>query len=624
MPRLVVSGPATSPPSDIAKKILAALEMRRKYLRFAQETVVPSCERSNAVTACYGGIFAIDKSFVAFIPSWAAFLADTEALNSLSHQADAQNFALRRLLTLEQKFRLHCSLLGTDHTGNSTKERSDLYRCTKVDVHCHAASGPTAKELLLFIQEKVTKFPSDVVGVNPMTRQPKTIAEVFSDLRRSTFRGDLDMDDLSISSLDVQAGPSLFNRFDQFNSKYNPFGTSELRALFLKTDNDMGGRYFAELLHRTFRRIERQKTTFTEFRLSIYGRHKDEWNRLAKWLTSHGMAHPVNRWVIQVPRLYSVFKQSGDVCSFEEMLRNIFEPLWEVSSRPETNPLLSHILNDVSGFDSVDNESEMETDQVVHLPPSQWTAPHNPPFQYYMYYMWANITTLNLYRRAKGLSTFSFRPHCGESGDPDHMVCAFLLAESVGHGIALRKRNVMQYLFYLSRIGMGITPLSNNALFCKYEDNPFPTFFRRGLNVTLSTDGPLQFHHTQEPLVEEYSTALKYWQLSVVDACEIARNSVLISNFSSARKAQWLGPLFDLGSAVGNCPERSRVPDHRIAFRYEVFHEECDYLESRAGERIPGGRFMHEAPQEEFIAVERSGKTRDQLIQEKAMPMGRL
>jgi AMP deaminase len=286
--------------------------------------------------------------------------------------------------------------------------------------------------------------------------------------------------------------------------------------------------------------------------------------------------------------------------------------------------LLSHILNDVSGFDSVDNESEMETDQVVHLPPSQWTAPHNPPFQYYMYYMWANITTLNLYRRAKGLSTFSFRPHCGESGDPDHMVCAFLLAESVGHGIALRKRNVMQYLFYLSRIGMGITPLSNNALFCKYEDNPFPTFFRRGLNVTLSTDGPLQFHHTQEPLVEEYSTALKYWQLSVVDACEIARNSVLISNFSSARKAQWLGPLFDLGSAVGNCPERSRVPDHRIAFRYEVFHEECDYLESRAGERIPGGRFMHEAPQEEFIAVERSGKTRDQLIQEKAMPMGRL
>lgn len=52
-----------------------------------------------------------------------------------------------------------------------------------------------------------------------------------------------------------------------------------------------------------------------------------------------------------------------------------------------------------------------------------------------------------------------------------------------------------------------MSPLSNNALFLDYERNPFPTFFQRGLNVSLSTDDPLQFHFTKEPLIEEYSVA---------------------------------------------------------------------------------------------------------------------
>lgn len=72
-----------------------------------------------------------------------------------------------------------------------------------------------------------------------------------------------------------------------------------------------------------------------------------------------------------------------------------------------------------------------------------------------------------------------------------------------------------------------MSPLSNNALFLTYERNPLPDFFKVGLNVSLSTDDPLQFHFTkvcthvwgfaiggwlkiifaQEPLLEEYSVA---------------------------------------------------------------------------------------------------------------------
>jgi len=39
-----------------------------------------------------------------------------------------------------------------------------------------------------------------------------------------------------------------FHRFDKFNAKYNPIGESQLREVFLKTDNFNNGKYFAELM----------------------------------------------------------------------------------------------------------------------------------------------------------------------------------------------------------------------------------------------------------------------------------------------------------------------------------------------------------------------------------------
>lgn len=82
-----------------------------------------------------------------------------------------------------------------------------------------------------------------------------------------------------------------------------------------------------------------------------------------------------------------------------------------------------------------------------------------------------------------------------------------MTCENISHGINLRKSPVLQYLYYLGRIGLAMSPLSNNSLFLDYHKNPFPVFFARGLNVSLSSDDPLQIHLTKEPLVEEYSVA---------------------------------------------------------------------------------------------------------------------
>ena len=87
--------------------------------------------------------------------------------------------------------------------------------------------------------------------------------------------------------------------------------------------------------------------------------------------------------------------------------------------------------------------------------------------------------------------TFAFRPHCGEAGDMEHLAAGFLLAKGINHGLNLQKSPALQYLYYLAQIGISMSPLSNNLLFLEYDKNPFPRFFKKGLNVTLSTDDPL-------------------------------------------------------------------------------------------------------------------------------------
>lgn len=70
-----------------------------------------------------------------------------------------------------------------------------------------------------------------------------------------------------------------------------------------------------------------------------------------------------------------------------------------------------------------------------------------------------------------------------------------------------------------------MSPLSNNSLFLDYHRNPFPVFFLRGLNVSLSTDDPLQIHLTKEPLVEEYSIAASVSDdVSIMQSCQTANH----------------------------------------------------------------------------------------------------
>ena len=94
--------------------------------------------------------------------------------------------------------------------------------------------------------------------------------------------------------------------------------------------------------------LEDSKYQMAEYRISVYGRYgvydggvkqevrflknsweqsqsnrsADEWEKLAAWVCDNKVFSPNVRWLVQVPRLYTVYKQSGIINNFEDLLRS--------------------------------------------------------------------------------------------------------------------------------------------------------------------------------------------------------------------------------------------------------------------------------------------------------------
>ncbi|XP_073059310.1 probable AMP deaminase isoform X2 [Primulina eburnea] len=505
------------------------------------------------------------------VPSSTTFFTDMHYLLKVMSIGNVRSACHHRLRFLEEKFRLHLLVTADrEFVAQKSAPHRDFYNIRKVDTHVHHSACMNQKHLLRFIKSKLRKEPDEVVIYRD--GQYLTLKEVFDSL-------DLTGYDLNVDLLDVHADKSTFHRFDKFNLKYNPCGQSRLREIFLKQDNLIQGRFLAEVTKQVLSDLEASKYQLAEYRISIYGRKQSEWDQLASWFVNNCIYSENAVWLIQLPRLYNVYRSMGTVTSFQNILDNIFVPLFEVTVDPNSHPHLHLFLLQVVGFDIVDDESKPERRPTKHMPhPSEWTNDFNPAFSYYAYYCYANLYTLNKLREVKGLPIIRFRPHCGEAGDVDHLAAGFLLCHNISHGINLRKSPVLQYLYYLAQIGLAMSPLSNNSLFLDYHRNPFPIFFQRGLNVSLSTDDPLQIHLTKEPLVEEYSVAAKVWKLSSCDLCEIARNSVYQSGFTHAAKLHWLGDEYFKRGLLGNEIHKTNVPNIRISFRHETWVAEMQYV----------------------------------------------
>uniref|UniRef100_A0A8D8LKZ1 AMP deaminase n=2 Tax=Cacopsylla melanoneura TaxID=428564 RepID=A0A8D8LKZ1_9HEMI len=543
---------------------------------------VPEAPNAGHVFEFYNGVYHVYKDEAARAagearnfpyPDLAEFVSNMTRLCAMIADGPLKSFCYRRLSYLSSKFQLHVLLNELrELASQKAVPHRDFYNIRKVDTHIHAASCMNQKHLLRFIK-KTLKNHTDEVVTKDRAGQTMTLRQVFQSMNLTSY-------DLTVDMLDVHADRNTFHRFDKFNAKYNPIGESRLREVFLKTDNYLGGTYFARIIKEVAADLEESKYQNAELRLSIYGKSEDEWDKLANWAIKSNVYSNNIRWLIQIPRLYDIFKSNKLINNFQEILQNIFKPLFEATNDPSSHPNLHKFLQYVIGFDSVDDESKPENplfDADV-LTPFEWNVEENPCYAYYQYYTYANLVVLNHFRRDRNMNTFVLRPHCGEAGPIQHLVCGFMMAENISHGLLLRKAPVLQYLYYLAQIGIAMSPLSNNSLFLNYHRNPLPEYLARGLCVSLSTDDPLQFHFTKEPLMEEYSIAAQVWKLSSCDMCELARNSVLMSGFPHGMKQYWLGPNYTKEGAAGNDISRTNVPDIRVAFRHETLIDELSNI----------------------------------------------
>lgn len=110
---------------------------------------------------------------------------------------------------------------------------------------------------------------------------------------------------------------------------------------------------------------------------------------------------------------------------------DIFQPLFEVTADPTSHPELHILLQRVVGFDSVDDESKAERRIYRKFPvPKDWNTTQNrrslsprhdlwmliadvfdhatAPYAYWLYFLYANMTSLNNWRHERGFSMFHF------------------------------------------------------------------------------------------------------------------------------------------------------------------------------------------------------------------------
>lgn len=247
------------------------------------------------------------------VPTLKEYYKDAEfIITQVVNSGPSRTLAYRRLKYLQAQFGLYHLLHGNREAEEQRKApHRDFYNVRKVDNHIHHSAAMNCKHLLRFIKSKLKTSPDDVV----IARDGKhlTLSQVFESLNLTAY-------DLNIDKLDMHAHQDSFHRFDRFNLKYNPIGEARLREIFLKTDNLIKGKYMADITKELMLELEGNKYVMTEYRLSIYGRSRDEWSKLAAWVVDNDLFSYNVRWMIQLPRLYDVYKSNGNLNSFEDLI----------------------------------------------------------------------------------------------------------------------------------------------------------------------------------------------------------------------------------------------------------------------------------------------------------------
>ena len=161
------------------------------------------------------------------------------------------------------------------------------------------------------------------------------------------------------------------------------------------------------------------------------------------------------------------------------------------------------------------------------------------------------IENFGILREAATRLGVGYQVHAGEMGSPASIVEAIdvLGADRIGHGVqAIRDPELLERLIR-DQVPLDVCPTSNVriSLFPTLEDHPVAEFWRRGVNMTISSDDPPFFHTT---LTDELRHVVRLAGLSRDDLAELQRRAMRVSFADAATKADVLARI-DAWAAAG-------------------------------------------------------------------------
>jgi hypothetical protein len=217
----------------VCSSLLKALELREKFMGASGATSGSPPKKGSPAewsTAWHNGVVQVSSggSSVPAPPTYEEFASNLKWLNEFVF-SDSRSRALakRRLEILEMYYSAHVMMNNVYETEEMKSCASDFNTAPKVDNHIHAAAAMTAAEFLRFLRTKVATDGSKVVMRK--NGEESTLQELLTKhCRRSSSAmvqaTPRNPSAFNADALDMQATVKVFQRFDNFNDTYNPFG----------------------------------------------------------------------------------------------------------------------------------------------------------------------------------------------------------------------------------------------------------------------------------------------------------------------------------------------------------------------------------------------------------------
>jgi adenosine deaminase len=148
--------------------------------------------------------------------------------------------------------------------------------------------------------------------------------------------------------------------------------------------------------------------------------------------------------------------------------------------------------------------------------------------------------TLPIWRKAsaKGLI---LKAHAGEFGPASNIQHAIsqLGAKRIQHGVAAHESEMLLRQIVDEGICLDMCPISNFKLQVvdSWQDHPLPSFLKKGIQCTISTDDPFSFNNTLE---DEYHACVNKLGLPISDLVQIAKNGFIVSDLSNLEKKRFI------------------------------------------------------------------------------------